>query len=53
MEVFHTVNPNKTTWEKLLSAVRDTIRKIVKVVPRATWIKELRASSKMCQVKRR
>ncbi|KAK4691469.1 hypothetical protein P7C71_g5539, partial [Lecanoromycetidae sp. Uapishka_2] len=44
-EVFHTVNPNKTTWETLLPAVRSAIGKDVQLVPLPAWIKKLRASS--------
>lgn len=43
--VFHTVNPNTTTWPALLPHVQATLGPDVKPVSLATWVKALRDSS--------
>ncbi|MCJ1463036.1 hypothetical protein MMC07_001640 [Pseudocyphellaria aurata] len=43
--VFHTVNPSITTWTTLLPHVQAELGAEVAVVPFATWLKKLRASS--------
>lgn len=44
--VFHTVNPNITSWSTLVPTVKAQIKPEVEVVSLATWVKKLRASGK-------
>lgn len=43
--VYHTVNPNVTTWAALLPHVQAELGPEVTIVPLAAWVKRLRASS--------
>lgn len=43
--VYHTVNPNVTTWTALLPYVQAELGPKVTVLPFAAWVKKLRASS--------
>lgn len=44
-KVYHTVNPNVTTWAALLPDVQAELGPKVTIVPFAEWVKRLRASS--------
>lgn len=43
--VYHIVNPERTTWKNLLPSIRNQLGDKVQIVSLATWVQNLRASA--------